>query len=55
MVTYTTSSNLEQKIRETNEMLSFKEDIYKCSFNPEWKFGQSQMALILKFPSQVDI
>ena len=50
-----TSSKLEQKLKEPTELLFYQGATYECTYNVEGKFSQSQTALLYDIPSQDDL
>ena len=51
----TTSSTLEQILKEPEVLLFFRGAVFECTYNVEGKFSQSQMALLFDLPSQEDL
>ena len=50
-----TTSALNQKVKEPRSLLFFKGAIYSCTFNKKGIFSQAQMALMYDLPLQSDI
>ena len=50
-----TSSKLEQKLKEPKKLLFFKGTIYEIIFNKESEYSQLQIALLFDMPSEEDL
>ena len=50
-----TRQKLNNKVKEPQHLLFFKGTVYKCTYNEDMKFSQSQFCLIFNLPSQDDL
>ena len=55
VATSNTVDQLEQKVKEPNELLFFRGAKYEFTYNEETKFSQSQLGLLFDLPQQEDL
>lgn len=55
MASDSTSTMLESKIKEPQDLLFFRGAIYQCTYNEDEKFNQSQLAFCFDLPHQDDL